>query len=77
MPKLRFHLTVDSGSPDEPSPRRFGSLQTAYEAFETLDPEWKKFTWITEDLLDGSGSKTHMKDGVLLPLSQRTVTHAS
>lgn len=64
MTKLRFYLTVDSGSHDEPAPRRFGSLQKAREAFEALDQRWQKFAWITEDEIDG-GSKTHMKDGQL------------
>lgn len=58
-----FYLTVDSGSPDEPEPRRFGSLATAYEAFKVLDPRWQKFAWITEDTSEGS--KTHMRDGTL------------
>lgn len=57
-----FYLTVDSGSPGEPDPRRFGSLEAALHAFDEMNPKWQRWTWITE-ARPGTTDLTHMRDG--------------
>jgi hypothetical protein len=59
--KHPFTLTVDSGHPDEPEPRTFGSLAAAISAMNTYDEQWRRFAWITESRDDGV--ITHYRDG--------------
>jgi len=59
-----FELMVDSGSPDEPEPRRFSTYLKAVGAFHALEPEWQKFAWFRELRPDGSVKEVHMRDGM-------------
>ncbi len=57
-----FFLIIDSANQDEPSPRRFGSLQAALEAFAEYDERWQRFAWITQEM-EGGSTRVHMRDG--------------
>jgi hypothetical protein len=57
-----FYLTIDSGDPDEPDTRTFGSLEAAVAAFSEYDPKWQRFAWITE-ARQHVRDIVHMRDG--------------
>lgn len=46
FPAFRYVLNVDSGSPDEPSPRRFKSLTKVWDAYDELDRKWRPYAEI-------------------------------
>lgn len=41
--RLPYQVSVDSGSREEPATRYFGSLETAWLAFNEIAEEWKPF----------------------------------
>jgi hypothetical protein len=51
---------VDSGSKDEPEPRRFGSLDAALAALDELDEHYRRFAWVQ----DTDTGETFVRDGV-------------
>lgn len=55
FPAFRYVLTVDSGSPDEPSPRRFKSLTKVWDAYDELDREWRPFAEVRVATDNGRG----------------------
>jgi hypothetical protein len=44
-----YLLLIDSGSRDEPAPRRFGSLATVWKAADAVDPRWAPFVEVRRE----------------------------